>query len=189
MAQELQVIIASTREGRVGPAIGSWFVERAKAHGKFEVALVDLKELNLPLLDEPKHPRFRDYQFEHTKRWSAIVERASAYVFVTPEYNYGLAPALVNALDYLAREWAYKPAAFVSYGGVSGGTRSVQMTKMILTSLKMMPIPEAVTIPFFTNHMKDGSFLATEPLEQAAKTMLDELARWSGALETMRRPS
>jgi NAD(P)H-dependent FMN reductase len=43
---------------------------------------------------------------EHTKRWSAIVSRADAFVFVTPEYNYGSPPSLVNALDYLLREWA-----------------------------------------------------------------------------------
>ena len=50
-------------------------------------------------------------------------------------------PALLNAIDYLFHEWAYKPAAFVSYGGLSGGTRSQQSAKPVLTSMKMMPIP------------------------------------------------
>ena len=183
---KLDIILATTREGRQGPAIAEWFLSRAKAHAGFDVEQVDLKTVDLPLFDEPKHPRFKDYQFDHTKRWSAIVDAADAFVFVTPEYNYGLAPALVNALDYLAKEWAYKPAGFVSYGGVSGGTRSVQMAKMIMTSLKIMPIPEAVTIPFFTNHLREGAFTSSEPLDQAAKVMLDELARWSNALATLR---
>lgn len=186
--QKLKVILASTREGRVGPIVGEWFMGRAREHAKFEVELVDLKAVNLPLLDEPKHPRLREYQHEHTRRWSAIVEAADAYVFVTPEYNYGLAPPLANALDYLVHEWAYKPVGFVSYGGVSGGVRSVQMTKMLVTSLKMMPLPEAVAIPFFTQHVKDGVFVGTPPLEQAATTMLDELGKWSGALSVMRQP-
>ena len=185
---KLQVVLASTREGRVGPIVGEWFMSRARAHAGFEVELVDLKAVNLPLFDEPKHPRFRDYQHEHTKRWSAIADAADAYVFVTPEYNYGLAPALANALDYLSLEWAYKPVAFVSYGGVSAGTRAVQMTKLIVTALKMMPIPEAVSIPFFTQHVKDGVFVGTQPLEQSATTMLDELARWSSALAVLRTP-
>jgi NAD(P)H-dependent FMN reductase len=183
---KLHIIVGSTRQERASPAIAAWFLKVASAHGAFEPTLVDLKEIDLPLLDEPKHPRFRDYQFDHTKRWSAIVDAADAYVFVTPEYNYGASPALLNALDYLSQEWAYKPAAFVSYGGVSGGTRSVQMTKQVVTSLRIMPIPEAVSVPFFTQHVKEGVFQPPEAQETAAKAMLTELARWSTALATLR---
>src|SRR5450432_3830534 len=137
---KLSVIIGSTRPGRVGLPIGQWFFECAKAHGKFDVQLVDLKEQNLPLLDEPKHPRFSQYEHEHTKAWSAIVAESDAFVFVTPEYNYSPAPALLNALDYLFHEWAYKAAGFVSYGGVSGGIRAVQMIKQPLGVLKVVSI-------------------------------------------------
>jgi NAD(P)H-dependent FMN reductase len=137
----LTVIIASTRPGRAGLPIASWFIERAKKDERFEVVVADLKEIGLPLFDEPKHPRFQQYEHEHTKRWSAIVAAADAFVIVTPEYNFSPPPSIVNALDFVFREWQHKPAAFVSYGGVSGGLRSVQATKLILTSLKVMPIP------------------------------------------------
>ena len=143
----LQIVIVSTREQRQGPAVARWFHTQAERHAGFDLELVDLADVNLPLLDEPHHPRLANYMHEHTKRWSAIVSRADAFVFVTPEYNYGSPPSLVNALDYLLREWAYKPVGFVSYGGISGGTRSVQMTKQIVTSLRMMPMVEAVTHP------------------------------------------
>ena len=183
---KLHVIIVSTRPGRVGLPIGTWFHVSAQRHGKFDVRLVDLAEVNLPLLDEAKHPRFGQYEHAHTKAWSATVAEADAFVFVTPEYNYGAAPTLLNALDYLHKEWAYKAAAFVSYGGVAGGTRSVQMAKQVVTALKMMAIFEAVTIPFFSQHLKDGVFHASEAHEVAATTMLDELARWAAALKPMR---
>ena len=184
---KLDVIIASTRPGRAGLPIGTWFLERAKEHARFDVALADLKEVNLPFLDEPKHPRLKQYEHEHTKAWSARVEAADAFVIVTPEYNFGSPPALVNALDYLYTEWSYKPAAFVSYGGISGGTHSVVMTKQLLCALKMVPIVEAVSIPFFSNHMsKEGAFAGTESLEKAANAMLDELHRWAEALRPMR---
>jgi len=185
----LTVIIASTRPGRAGLPIANWFVEHAKKDARFEVVVADLKEVNLPIFDEPKHPRFQQYEHEHTKRWSATVARADAYVFVTPEYNYGAPPSIVNAIDYLNKEWAYKPVGFVSYGGVSGGTRSVQMIKQIVTSLRMMPIPEAVTIPFFTQYVdkESGAFAPGETQATAATAMLDELLRWSDALATLRR--
>jgi NAD(P)H-dependent FMN reductase len=184
----LQVIIASTRPGRKGAAVGAWFEQRARQHGKFEIEIVDLAAVNLPLLDEPEHPRFRRYQHEHTKRWSERVARADAFVFVTPEYNFSAPPSLVNAIDYLAHEWAYKPVGFVSYGGVSGGTRSAQMTRLQICALKMVPIPDAVTIPFFTNFIDKatGAFNPGELQEKAAVVMLDELLRWTGALAVLR---
>ncbi len=184
----LQVVVASTREGRQGPLVADWVLAQAKGHGGFDVEKVDLAEVNLPLFDEPRHPRLRQYEREHTKRWSAIVSRADAFVFVTPEYNYGAPPSLVNALDFLVHEWAYKPVAFVSYGGVSGGTRSVQMTKAIVTALKMMPIPEAVSLPFFAQWIAKGTgaFQPPDLQAKAAVVMLNELRRWTDALKTLR---
>jgi NAD(P)H-dependent FMN reductase len=184
---KLHVVIASTRPGRAGLPISHWFFEFARQHGTFDVELVDLAEVNLPLLDEPAHPRLGQYTHEHTKAWSASVAAADAFVFVTPEYNYGTPPALVNALDFVYREWNYKPVGFVSYGGISGGIRSVQMTKQIVTTLKMMPMVEAVNIPFFAQHMDpEKGFTPTEAHEKAAGVMLDELLRWAEALKPLR---
>ena len=183
---KLHVIIASTRPGRIGLPVGSWFGERAKAHGKFEVQIVDLKEVDLPLHDEPKHPRLQQYEHEHTKRWSAIVSAADAFVFVTPEYNYSPAPSLLNAFDYLFKEWNYKPASFVSYGGLSGGLRAVQTAKLAVTALDMMPITDAVALPFAAKQIADGIFQASEANEKAANAALDGLHRWAQALKAMR---
>jgi len=163
--------------------VADWFVEHARTLDHFDqVELADLKDLDLPMLNEPRHPRFRHYEFDHTKRWSAIVDRADAVVFVTPEYNFGAPPALTNAIDYLWHEWQYKPAGFVSYGGISGGLRSVQMTKQIVTSVKMMPIPEAVTITFVAQLVKDGQFDPTEKHVGTIAPMLVELRKWTDAL-------
>jgi NAD(P)H-dependent FMN reductase len=182
----LEVIVASTRDQRVGRIIADWFVAHARAHGSFDVELLDLRELALPLLDEPHHPRFKRYEHAHTKAWSAIVDRADAFVFVTPEYNYGCPPALVNAIDYLWAEWQYKPLGFVSYGGISGGTRSAQMTKLIATTVKLIPIPEAVTIPLVAQHIKDGAFDSTDKHTGSIAPMLVELRRWTDALAGLR---
>jgi NAD(P)H-dependent FMN reductase len=85
-------------------------------------------------------------------------------------------------------EWAYKPAGFVSYGGVSAGLRGVQMTKSLVTSLKMMPMFEAVAIPFFTQYIKaeTGVFDPGETQAKAVVVMLDELLKWATALKPMR---
>jgi NAD(P)H-dependent FMN reductase len=185
---KLQVIVASTRQERKGPLVGAWFHALARRHGAFDVELVDLAEVGLPLFDEPRHPRLRQYEHDHTRAWSAVVERADAFVFVTPEYNFGSPPSLVNALDFLVREWAYKPAGFVSYGGASGGLRGVQMTKQTVSALRMVPLVEAVAIPFFTQYIDAaaGTFDPGEVQEKAAGAMLDELLRWARALKPLR---
>jgi NAD(P)H-dependent FMN reductase len=182
----LHVVVASTRPGRIGLPIATWFLGHAKGHAKFDVTLVDLKEVNLPLLDEPKHPRLGQYEHAHTKAWSETVKAADAFVFVTPEYNFSTAPALMNAFDYLYDEWRFKPASFVSYGGMSGGIRAVQMAKQTVTALSMMPIAEAVALPFAGKLIVDGIFQANEAIEKSAGGMLDELHRWATALKPMR---
>ncbi|HLT77402.1 MAG TPA: NAD(P)H-dependent oxidoreductase [Ferrovibrio sp.] len=186
MSLVLHTIICSTRPGRVGLPVAQWFHGVASKHEAFDARLVDLAEFNLPIYDEPKHPTLQQYEHEHTKRWSASVAAADAFVFVTPEYNFGPPPSLVNALNYVYREWNYKPAAFVSYGGVSGGIRAVQMEKHTLTTLKMMPILEAVMIPMVAQHMENGRFMAKEIHETSATALLNELARWAAALKPMR---
>ena len=185
-AVSLGVVVASVREGRVGLPVAHWVVDAVSAHGRFEPVLVDLREIGLPLLEEPAHPRLQQYTDDRTKVWSAKVASLDAFVFVTPEYNHSTPPALINALDHLYIEWNYKAAAFVSYGGVSGGLRSVQMTKPLLSALKMVPIVEAVTLPSVHKLVEGGRFSPEPAHQKAAAAMLDELGRWTDALAVLR---
>ncbi len=183
----LQVVICSTRPNRIGEPIAQWFMTHATAHGGFTCELIDLKAVNLPPMDEPEHPMKRQYQHAHTKAWSEKVSSGDAFVFVTPEYNFSAPPALLNAMNYLFHEWAAKPVGFVSYGGVSGGLRSVQVTKASATALKMVPLPEAVTLPFAAKMIENGVFAPPDVQGQAATKMIDELLRWDGALRQLRK--
>jgi len=186
----LQIIIASTRPGRVGPSVASWIHQRAIAHGGFDVELIDLAEVNLPMFDEPNHPRLHQYVHQHTKDWSATIDRADAFIFVIPEYNYGFNAAIKNAIDYLNAEWKHKPVGFVSYGGVGAGTRAVQMLKQVITALSMMPVFDAVNIPFIQQFLDDERKLqANDIMETAATTMLNELVRWTASLRALREPA
>jgi NAD(P)H-dependent FMN reductase len=184
---KLLIVIASTRPGRVGLPVANWFIERATAHGGFELELADLHELDLPFLDEPKHPRLREYSKQHTRVWSAIVDAADSIVFVTSEYNYGYPAALKNALDYLHHEWVDKPVGFVSYGGVAAGTRSVQQLRQVVGALRMVSVNAAVHIPFIAQFLdEDRVIQANDVMIDAAATMLDELVRLEAALRPLR---
>jgi NAD(P)H-dependent FMN reductase len=185
----LAIVVASTRPGRAGLPIAEWFRDRAAEHGEFTIDFVDLLEVGLPFLDEPHHPRLRQYTHQHTKDWSARIDAADAFVFVHPEYNYGYPAPLKNAIDFLHQEWQHKPVGFVSYGGVAAGTRAVQQLKQVVTTLKMHPLFEAVNIPFHTQFLdEEGRVQANEVMEQAAEAMLDELVVSERILRPRRLP-
>lgn len=173
----LLVVVGSTRPGRLGLPIARWFEGVARDDGRFEVALADLAEVDLPLLDEPGHPMLGEYVHEHTKAWSATVAAADAIVLVTPEYNHGYPASIKNALDYLHGEWRDKPVGFVSYGGVSGGTRSVGQLKPVVAALRMTPVVESVIIPNAMAAVVDGELVDDGVRGLAALGMLAEMER------------
>lgn len=182
----LQVIVASTRPGRVGGPVADWFFAAAEQEGSFDVELVDLKAVDLPLLDEPNHPRLRSYTHDHTKAWSETIDRADAFVFVMPEYNYGFNAAVKNAVDFLFHEWGHKPVSFVSYGGVSGGLRAVQMFKQVVTTVGMYPIAAAVTVPMVAKSIHDGVFQPSELVANSVGPLLAELRALTDAVKPLR---
>ena len=187
MALKLNIIIGSTRPGRVGPTIANWLAEAAREHGQFDVELVDLADFNLPLLDEAAHPSRQQYVNEPTKRWSASVASADAFLFVTPEYDYFAPAALVNAVQGLLLEWFYKPAGVVSYGGISGGLRSAQVLRQLLGNVNVHALAQVVPVPNFPQFIgDDGLFRPNEPMKEGLRGMLGELHKWATALKTMR---
>ncbi|SMO86013.1 NADPH-dependent FMN reductase [Fodinibius sediminis] len=183
----LKVISSTTRPGRNGPIIARWISKVAGQNDRFDVEMIDLGEIDLPMMNEPHHPRMKKYKHEHTKRWSAKIEEADTFIFVTAEYNHTYPASLQNALQYLSQEWNYKAAGIVSYGGVSAGTRAYIDLKRDLLTFKMAPLVEAVNIPFFPQFINDeNELIPNEEMEKAASTMLDELARWSAGMKVIK---
>ncbi|MFB9237728.1 NADPH-dependent FMN reductase [Plantactinospora siamensis] len=182
------VLTCSTRPKALGPAVARWLLDAVTdraAELDVDLVPVGLGELNLPFLDEEDHPSSGRYRHEHTRRWSELVGGADGFVAVTPEYNYGMPAALKNALDYLGREWAWKPIGFVSYGNTSAGTRSVQHAKQVVTTLRLVPLGATVAIRI-GDAARDGR-LRPDPVRDAAGTaLLDELVRLAHALRPMR---
>ena len=182
----LNVIIASTRPGRVGLPVGNWFAEHAREHGGFEVIVTDLLELDLPFMNEPSHPRLQQYTHQHTKDWAATVDSSDAFVLITPEYNYAFTAPLKNALDYLHIEWNFKPVGLVSYGGVAAGARAVESLRGPLGALGLVTVAPLIPIPFVAQFLKDGVLEGNDVMNNAARALLDELIRTEEGLRPLR---
>ena len=182
----LQVVVASTRPGRVGAPIARWFADRARQREGFDVEIVDLAEIDLPMFAEAEHPRLGRYTMDSTKAFSATIARADAFAIVHPEYNHSYNAALKNALDHLNREWAGKPVALIGYGGVSAGARATEALLPVLLALRMVPVAATVPIPFAGSFVSgEGearTFTPAAEAEAGANAALDGLAAWLDVL-------
>jgi len=180
----IAVIIGSTRPGRRGEAVARWVFERSKQRTDAEFELVDLKDYNLPLLDEPKSASSGEYSQPHTKAWSARIASFDGFVFVTPEYNHGMNGALKNAIDFLYKEWGNKAAGFVGYGS-NGGTRSVEQLRQVMATLQVADVRAQVALSIFTDFEKD-TFKPAALHEKSLTAVFDQVIAWSGALKPLR---
>lgn len=183
---KLMIVVGSVRPGRIGLPIAEWVKGAVEADGRFEIDFVDLAELALPFMDEPAHPRLRQYTQPHTIAWSERADAADGFIFVTPEYNHSFSPALKNALDYLSQEWWRKPVGFVSYGGVSAGTRGVTALEPVVVGLGLVRAGAEVEIPFAGKSVVDGEFEADAKVSAILANQLDELVALSTALAPLR---
>jgi NAD(P)H-dependent FMN reductase len=182
---KIAIIIGSTRPGRNGEAVAKWVHEVAQKRSDAEFELVDIKDFNLPLLDEPMPPIMGQYSKPHTKTWAAKISTFDGYVFITPEYNHGTSGALKNALDFLFAEWNNKAAGFVSYGG-AGGARAVEQLRLNLAEVQMATVRNQVLLSMFTDFENFSVFKPDSRKATSVNEMLDQLIAWGGALKTLR---
>ncbi|HEY6797960.1 MAG TPA: NAD(P)H-dependent oxidoreductase [Kineosporiaceae bacterium] len=171
------VVLGSSRPGRKGAAVADWFVAQASSRD-MKIDVIDLAALRLRTDLTPT---------DDSRELAARVDAADAFVVVTPEYNHGYPAALKTALDALRREWAAKPVAFVSYGGLSGGLRAVEQLRAVVAELHMVSLRDTVSF-----HQVAGCFDATGTprdrvaAETAAAVLLDRLTWWGSALRAAR---
>lgn len=185
---KIKIIVGSTRPGRFGITAGEWIYNIAKERTDADYELVDLKDQNLPLLDEKQPASSGQYENDHTKAWAKVIADADGFIFVTGEYNHGIPAALKNAIDYLYAEWNHKPVSFVSYGADAGGIRAVEQLRQVIPQLKMHGLTSMVSIKNFWEHFDEtGKFNPTDDITTSANAVLDEIAFWSGALQAPRQ--
>ncbi|QLL34148.1 hypothetical protein HG536_0F04750 [Torulaspora globosa] len=150
------VILGSTRSTRLSPRIAQYVIDRVRSSEwdiSFTLSLIDLKEWDLPLMDEPKVPalvtKTEDYESEVARKWSREISSYDGFIFVTPQYNWGYPACLKNAIDYLFNEWKGKPAMLVSYGG-HGGHKCYNQLRQVLEGLDMEVTERGVLVPYPT---------------------------------------
>src|SRR5437899_11329762 len=187
-APRMAIIIGSTRPGRNGEAVAKWVYEIAQKRTDAEFELVDIKDFNLPLLDEPMPPIMGQYSKSHTKEWADKIGSFDGFVFVTPEYNHGTSGVLKNAIDYLYAEWNNKAVGFVSYGAV-GGARAAEHLRLVAAELQMADVRQQVALSLITEFENFTVFKPGDYNLDALTVLLDQVIAWSAALAPLRTPA
>jgi NAD(P)H-dependent FMN reductase len=182
---KIAIIIGSTRPGRKGEDVARWVYEIAAKRSDATFELVDIKDYELPHLDEIMPPSMGQYSQPHTQAWAAKIDEFDGYVFVTPEYNHSTSGALKNAIDFLYREWNNKAAGFVSYGAV-GGARAVEHLRLVMGELQVADVRAQVALSLFSDFENYTKFTPAEHHEAQVTAMLDQLVAWSEALKSVR---
>ena len=181
----LKIISSTVRPGRKGPLIAAWIAEKAKQHGGFNVEVLDLGEINLPMMNEAHHPSLKKYEHEHTKKWAAKIAEFDGYIWVTPEYNHSTSAALKNAIDYLYAEWNKKTVGIVSYGTV-GGVRAAEHLKQIAGEMQMHDIRNGVYVLAPWAAFDENGDAKPENVLGDIAGFTDELIWWTDVLKTAR---
>ena len=184
---KVAIILGSTRPNRIGEAVAKWVYGIASKRTDAQYEFVDVKDYNLPLLDEPAPPSRGNYSQPHTKGWAEKIGSFDAFVFVTPEYNHGTSGAMKNAIDYLFREWNNKAAGFVGYGS-AGGARAIENLRLVMGELMVADVRNQVMLSLFTDFENFSTFKPAAMHEQEVGTMLGQVVAWGTALRSVRQP-
>ena len=186
---KIQVIIGSTREGRFGDKPAKWIYALLKKQPGVDAELVDLRDWPLPFFNQPKSPATSNGVYVNdplAEKWANKIGEADGYIIVTPEYNHGYSAVLKNALDYVYKQWNNKPVGFVSYGGISGGTRAVQQLRQVAIELQLVPIRAGIHFPLYWTMQDEKGNLKTESYEKSADAFLKQLLWFANVLKTAR---
>ena len=188
MPKNIQIIIGSTRQNRIGGQIADWVTKHAEAYQGLNVEVIDLAEENLPFFDAAVSPMYAPDSSPAGQAWGEKIGRADGYIFVTPEYNRSIPASLKNAIDFLYAQWNGKAGAIVSYGWIDGGAAASKHLEDILSWVKVSLSEATVNLKFSPEIMTEDGKVADVDTAFAdqlnvLQEALDELAAHETAAE------
>jgi NAD(P)H-dependent FMN reductase len=190
---KLQIIIGSTRPGRAADQVAPWVIDRTRAHGGFDVDVLDLRDWPLPIFAEHwgSIGDFNDptYSMPIVRAWNRKIKEADAYLVITPEYNHSVPGVLKNAIDSVFVSFAFrnKPLVAVGYsGGISGGVRAIEHLAQIAIEAEMVPLRTAIVIPQVAEAFGEAGKPVNPVAEVSLGIALDDLEWWTDALKVAR---
>ena len=182
---KIAIIVGSTRPGRKAETVARWVHEHTTNRPDVVYEVVDLKDYDLPLLDEEVPPSMGKYSQPHTRKWAATIAGYDGFVFVTPEYNHSTSASLKNAIDYLYKEWNNKAAGFVSYGS-AGGARAVEHLRLVMAEVQIADVRAQVMLSLSSDFENYSVFKPGPQHARTLATLFGQVESWARAMKALR---
>ena len=177
----IPVILGSIRRQRESVKVARFVIGCLKQRSTVETELLDLKELDLPMMEE--RLRFRDDAGPNLVEFSARIARATSILIVTPEYSGGYPGVLKNALDYLRPEYKRKPFGIVTVSAVAtGGILCLSSLRQIILHMGGVPIPASLLVANVQQAFDAEGNPTDSGFHQRTKAFLDELLWFTEAI-------
>jgi NAD(P)H-dependent FMN reductase len=181
----IPVILGSTRRNRQSVKVAKFVLDCLRQLDRVRTELLDLKELNLPMMEE--RLRFRDDAPASVLEFSAKINQADSIVIVTPEYSGGYPGVLKNALDYLKSEYKRKPFGIVTVSAVeTGGILCLDGLRQVVLHLGGVPIPASLMVGDVKESFDVEGKPADPTFTDRAGIFFDELLWFTEALSARR---
>ena len=173
----IALLIGSSRPGRIADRVLKWLLPELFS-SDFNIHVIDARDYDPAVTGRPLP----------AEQLNKEIERADAFILLTPEYNHSFSAPLKAMLDAVGRAWRKKPVGFISYGGISGGLRAIEQLRLVVAELDMVGIRESVSIFHpWTSILEDGEPVEAERLNASLTRMTDALVWWGTVLKAARR--
>jgi NAD(P)H-dependent FMN reductase len=181
----IPVILGSIRRNRESAKVAQFALDWLKQLDRVRTELLDLKELDLPMMEE--RLRFRKDGPASVVEFSAKINQADSIVIVSPEYSGGYPGVLKNALDYLKSEYQRKPFGIITVSAVeTGGILCLNGLRQVILHLGGVPIPASLLVARVQESF-DAEGNPTDPkFTLNARKFFDELMWFTEAISSKR---
>ena len=175
----MPVVVGSVRRGRLSIRVARFMQNKLRDAG-IEAPLLDLAEIDLPIMEERLH--MRDDPPPGLASFAQAIAESDGVVVVSPEYHGSIPGVLKNALDYLRGEWDRKPVGIVTVsGGGFGGVQVHNHLQLLFLRLKALPVA-AIAVSNVAASFDEDGVAQEERYEAGFSRFLETLAWYARAI-------
>jgi len=181
---KIALISSSTRPGRNSHRV-TLALKSLLESKNISVVVIDLLATPLPFFHERFNLLPEEEKTENMKLISSQLISSTGIIMITPEYNGGITPALVNLIDTFGRaELGGKPIAVATVStGVMGGMRAAQQLQQIILNNQAYPQPQLLLIGEVTKQLNENGEIINPEYQTKIENFVNAFLKFAAKFE------
>lgn len=179
----IPILLGTAREGRESEKVARFIFKEAEKFGQFETEFLDVRNFATVGVTGIMPAK-------QAENWRETMKKADGLIIVSPEYNHGYPGELKIMLDKLRNEYVRKPVGICGVSsGILGGARMVEVLRITLIELQMVPIRNAVYFREIKTLFDEKGEIKDDAYFKRVQAFFDELVWYAKALKKARENS